>query len=316
MNSKPAIWMMMVALLTGAVIVLGFVVISNQQTMTSLQQRLVSVEQRLVSMQAGEQTGANVADHYPVPNSREPQPQPRDAADVNAAPPDGRGFRAAAFSDVEMLRDPNVPVEEKLARARSLLQSPFPPSRMMAINTLVENNDAEALTAIREFIESAGDDRMSRRMVAGAIDMLADVNGNGADTLLYEYLDGDEESVSIRAATALEKRGDNGPLETMVQGYSARLDDADGGVRSRAVQSLGSMRSATAIPALQVAITDTNSEVRMRTAEALGRTGSEEAVEYLLPLLDDPIQEVRDSASRSLDQIRNPRQQALPFIRR
>lgn len=222
------------------------------------------------------------------------------------APPNG-GATASSQSNVALIdgiQESTKSLSEARENARLRTDSPFAPLHFLTLKTLVETQDSDALTEIREFIETSEDDALSRLLLGQAIDLLAQVNGNGADTLLYEYLNDPRDVVVIRATKALETRGDSAPMSELVSNLNERLSDPDGGVRSRVAQRLGQLGSAAAIPALEASIGDENSEVRMRAAQALGRIGGDTAAELVVRLLNDPVKAVRESAARSLDQLR------------
>ena len=302
MNIQQVLMVVTAVLITGAVGVMGMMLMSSQRSVDNLNTRVIGLEQRLAQVES--RRGEAVTITTPIvqpPADAATAPEPaRETATLTGASFRGRGMEIA-----ERLRDPNVPREEKLAEARDLLDSPFAPARLMGLGTMVRLGDEAALEEITEFVASAGEDRWSQRMVQGAIGMLAEVPG--ADPVLYDYFESDDQDIRLRAASTLELRGDAGPLEEVVSDFRDQLTDEDGGVRSRAVQALGRTGSSAIIPALEDAMGDDNSEVRMRVARAFGSTGDEVATVYLEVMLNDSVAEVRDSAAEALDEIRNPR---------
>ena len=148
-------------------------------------------------------------------------------------------------------------------------------------------------------------------MALFAMDALAKAPGSQADDLLYQYVDSDSRPIAIAAARSLAARGDDAPVSSMIDTLTEELAHLDGGVRTRAAQSLGRTGAEAAVEPLTLAMADNNSEVRVRAAQALGRTRSELAIPQLIAALNDPIAEVRSAAQRSLDRLRN-QNQAIP----
>lgn len=79
-----------------------------------------------------------------------------------------------------------------------------------------------------------------------------------------------------------------------------RLKDTDATVRRAAANSLGNLRSRTAVPALIAAMADRNKEVRRAVCEALGNIRDARAVAALSRALNDDDPEVRNHALDAL----------------
>ncbi len=216
---------------------------------------------------------------------------------------------------IRQIRDESVPLPERLALAREMLNSPMPFERFAAVGTLIEANDAEALNAVRTLVAEAEGSRRLSGIAARAVDGLAGLSDPSTDRLLYEYIDSGSDAIRYAAARALDSRGDSSPMGAIVSDLSQQLADEDGGIRSRSARSLGFTRNAMAVAPLLNATSDANSEVRLRAAEALGRIGGDDAVPHLTQLLDDPVEAVRDSADRSLERIRRADSEADQFSR-
>jgi hypothetical protein len=80
------------------------------------------------------------------------------------------------------------------------------------------------------------------------------------------------------------------------------LEDEEGQVRSRAVQSLADLESLQTLPALLKALQDPNGDVRWIAALALGKLQGPETVEALIALLTDEDKEVGRIAAEGLGQ--------------
>ena len=230
------------------------------------------------------------------------------AAEPSAAsrpePPAPRAGLRSFFEGINPLLSGDP--EDRLALARRLRDGPGP-ARLLSTRALLELEPLEGLDAVRELVEEAGDDFRSQRRAAAAIRMLTEVDAPGVDDQLYLYAESERGMLSRTAARALEVRGDPAPMLRVVDSLSALLESPDGGVRGRTAQTLGRTGSPTAVPSLMTLLGDANSEVRLRAVEALGSTADASVIPALTPLLDDPIAAVRESASASIDQIRNPR---------
>ena len=269
---------------------------------TALRTSLERVDERVGVLEARRQS-QNASATPRESDSAEPSPSdvqaPRPAS--NDAPP---VFRSR--DDVRRLMDESLDPEERLARARSLLDSPMQPARYMAIRTLIDLGDPGALGAVQAFVDQSGGDPRALRMAAGMVDLLGGVEGSAIDIQLYEYLSHDDDQLQVAAARQLEARGDGNPIAQIVDGIAQGLIDDDRSVRIRAAQALGRTRSASAVGPLTEALRDESSEVRLRAVQGLGWTGDDSAISALTGALEDPIAEVRSAAARSLDLIRNP----------
>jgi hypothetical protein len=101
-----------------------------------------------------------------------------------------------------------------------------------------------------------------------------------------------------RVASALGKF----PSFLAVEVLTTLLEDEDGQVRSRAVQSLADLDGLDTLPALLRALQDTNGDVRWIAALALGKMERPETVEALITLLTDEDKEVGRIAAEGLGQ--------------
>lgn len=240
----------------------------------------------------------------PEPNRREP----------GGRAPDPAGWRRGRFgaaggplgAEAQRLLDRDDP-EGRLAAARELRDSRFPPLRLMSAQALLELDPEEGIAAVQEFVDQAGSDVRSQRLAAAAIGLLGDLESYEVDALLYEYYEGDNPRYRRAAAQTLEARGDVDAMNALVASLDEQLRSPDGGIRSRAAQALGRTRSPAAVESLVAALDDANSEVRLRALQALGRTADESVIPELVAMLDDPVAEVRSTADQSIDRIRNPR---------
>ncbi len=83
------------------------------------------------------------------------------------------------------------------------------------------------------------------------------------------------------------------------------LRDEDAGVRGQAACALGEIESTDAIPALEIALRDEDAGVRQQAAWALGRIGDREAAEALVEALEDESEDVvREAAMWALGRVR------------
>jgi hypothetical protein len=293
-----------IAVLLGTTFALSYSLSSQLDRSAEISQRLAQMENRLAQLELSDR------ELQPQQSSTEPS-LPTTVSQSDLPVPSASNVQRFSrgpfgFAQMNQLTDPSVDPEIRLKQARELINSPMPPMQLMAIETLIELQDEQATSAIRDMISAVGDDRRSLFMAERAIDLLADADGLDVDTLLYELVDHESEVITIAAARSLEARTDDNPMKNVIDKLALGLEDADGGVRSRTVQQLGRTRSPAAVDTLSIALNDNNSEVRMRAAQALGNTGADAAIEQLTIALDDPVAEVRSAAARGLDQIRNP----------
>jgi HEAT repeat protein len=101
-----------------------------------------------------------------------------------------------------------------------------------------------------------------------------------------------------RMASALGKF----PSALAVEALMLLLEDEEGQVRSRAVQSLADLDGLHTLPALLKALQDPNGDVRWIAALALGKLEGPEIVEALMALLTDEDKEVGRIAAEGLGQ--------------
>ncbi|HNJ39828.1 MAG TPA: HEAT repeat domain-containing protein, partial [Acidobacteriota bacterium] len=84
------------------------------------------------------------------------------------------------------------------------------------------------------------------------------------------------------------------------------LSESDAGLRRRAIDGLGKVGDARALPALQTALSDQNASVRAGAVLAFGKIGREQAIPSLLTALQETDVQVRNAAAFALGQIRTP----------
>ena len=104
--------------------------------------------------------------------------------------------------------------------------------------------------------------------------------------------------VGKRAAEALDKMGVSALLET-----AKKLRDENSSVRRRAVELLGELDDANAVPILLTALFDSNSYVQTDAMLSLGKIGDASAVPSLLYALKDKKNYVRQGAAVALEKI-------------
>lgn len=308
MSSKPIIAILLTAIFAGVASALTVLTLAagDGDGDTDTAKTLAAIENRITYLE--EVQALSPASGPQSSQSDQTADNATTVSVVRAAEPAQRRNNRNPFESTQFqeLMDETQDPEVRLARARELLDSPFPPARLMATQALIEFNDEQALDAVREMVAEMGNDRRSQRTAVAAIDMLRDAQGSAVDADLYEYLNHDNDAVQLAAARSLEARGDAYPMSILVDTIARNLDSSDDGQRSRAAQELGQTQSPTAVAPLTSVLNDKNSEVRLRAVQALGRTGDVAAITQLTAALDDPIAEVRSAASRSINQIRNP----------
>lgn len=92
------------------------------------------------------------------------------------------------------------------------------------------------------------------------------------------------------------------PSLLAVEMLATLLEDEDGQVRSRAIQSIADLEGLDTLPALLTALKDTNGDVRWIAALALGKMERAETVDALIALLTDEDKEVGRIAAEGLGQ--------------
>jgi HEAT repeat protein len=117
---------------------------------------------------------------------------------------------------------------------------------------------------------------------------------------LLQVLRGRQVGYSVRES-AVEALGRIGDAEA-VPGLLAALGDANADVREAAAAALGEI-GAPAVPGLLAALRDADADVREAAAKALGEIGDAAAVPGLLAALGDAEANVREAAAKALGQI-------------
>jgi HEAT repeat protein len=130
--------------------------------------------------------------------------------------------------------------------------------------------------------------------------------GNVTPSLLAPYLVPPLRRLLARSTKAERQRVagalGNFPSFLAVEVLTTLLEDEDGQVRSRAVQSLADLDGLDTLPALLRALRDSNGDVRWIAALALGKMERPETVEALITLLTDEDKEVGRIAAEGLGQ--------------
>jgi HEAT repeat protein len=135
---------------------------------------------------------------------------------------------------------------------------------------------AKMREAVPTLMHLLGDNRWY--VVRNAIDLLGEMRALESENALLEVATHREERVRRSVATALARLG----TPRSIQAVQHMLTDAVPEVRVHAVQGLGSVRSARAVPVLARALdAETDQEVQAVILAALGRQGTEEAVARL-----------------------------------
>ncbi|MEM7364527.1 MAG: HEAT repeat domain-containing protein [Pseudomonadota bacterium] len=264
-----------------------------------------ALERRLADLEsASTRVVTNVPPLPPVRMTSDPSSTP-----ASSTPGRSNTTFVDARDRVRLLTDDNTSDEVRLEQARELLASNVGPMSLLAVRTMAELNDPDALAAVQNLVDNAEGNRRQTRVAQQAVGLLAEMTGVGVDVALYEYLGHADVGVQLAAARSLEQRGDISPMAMIVDDYTSDLQSDDLKVRVQAVQSLGRTQSATAVAPLVTASNDDNAEVRLRAVQSLGRTRETSAIEPLTQALEDPVAEVRSAAARALDQVRNPETQ-------
>jgi FOG: HEAT repeat len=129
-----------------------------------------------------------------------------------------------------------------------------------------------------------------------SIESLERIGNIGAGIIIESLKDGNSD-VRKRAAETLG----NIKSDTAIQPLINALKDEDSDVRVRAAQVLGNIKSDTVVQPLINALKDEDSGVRKRAAEALGKIKSDTAVQLLINTLKDEDSDVKVRAAEALE---------------
>ncbi len=104
-----------------------------------------------------------------------------------------------------------------------------------------------------------------------------------------------------------DKRPDNYTLSIVAKAITpVLLQDSDPQIRATAAETLGELRTPTAVPSLIKAVADRDANVRKYAARSLGQLGQRQAVPPLLELLADKEQSVVIAAVSALGELGDP----------
>ncbi len=185
---------------------------------------------------------------------------------------------------------------------RSLIRGESRGNRWQALRAIESIEDREEKLALLQEMIASGDSSMRDR----ALRMLGDLGGTEAiDALLAAYRSEDLRT-RARAAVALNRLGQAGPVQEMIPAVAQMLNNQDGAIREDGVKLLGRLGTINVLPYLEQALRDSNSKVREEAVDALKDTGLEEAIPILTPLLNDPDQAIARDAQRAIERIQNP----------
>jgi len=187
----------------------------------------------------------------------------------------------AAGGPADGARDPGAPILPSLVEA---LADRSADVRRSAANALRGAEEAAAREALRQRLDDP--DPHVRRAVEIALG-LREPAGVG------------EGFRPIRWTPPVPEPGEvERLLETLVTGSEEE--------RRAAVDRLGNLRPAAAVPGLVAALEDSSAAVRMRAASALANLGDPRVAAAVLPLLRDPDEDVRQRAASTLGNLGDP----------
>lgn len=170
---------------------------------------------------------------------------------------------------------PDPTVREEIAAQRRMAG---------ALLTYVQEGDTEMLSTLSGMLEEMGEGRLED----GLTQYVAPSFRHIVRTLTKDE--------RLQAASTL--RGLQVPL--VLEMLTALLDDEEGQVRSRAVQTLSQLEGINTFPLLRDVLEDDNSDVRWIAAHALHTVSGAETVDALIPLLSDQDKEVGRIAAEGL----------------
>jgi HEAT repeat protein len=165
----------------------------------------------------------------------------------------------------------------------------------------------EIITALG-LLASGGSSMASRANAARAVGIL---RGHAALPDLLQALRSKDDRLIFESLIAIQKLRDpsTGPRVTFL------LRDLDEKVQRAAIETVGLMRTAEAIPDLQLVLSDTRSKnVRREAMMALGRIATPELRELFLRYLKDNDTDLRAAAAEGLGRVGNAAD--LPMVRR
>ncbi|MEE8576817.1 MAG: HEAT repeat domain-containing protein, partial [candidate division Zixibacteria bacterium] len=192
-------------------------------------------------------------------------------------------------------------VIDRIGELLSQLQSPDYYERETAVKELGTYSEDEAVAGLVMAIE---DPDLGIREVAA--DLLTRMNSNVVVQLLISFLAHEDIGTRNLASEILMKIGPDAVLPLI-----DNLDNDDHDVRKFICDILGLIRDERALDAISQSLTDRNVNVVCSAVEALGEIGSAEAVPALLAIFDK-VEDAQLPAVEALGKIADPR--ALPDL--
>lgn len=286
-----------------------------------LHERIKQMERKVSSLEGGLGSPSEVAPTTPGISGSEAAPGRRlgepgeDSAARNHARANEReealarekekilGMRSLgpAFELLARVMEASDP-KEKLKLARQLVEMKGADALAVsyALQELGRGGDPEAVELARGIYKSEKEDWLR----AIALETMATLGKESAIPLLEDALRQPEMRLRTRAARALRALGHPEFVTPMVQEISLRLRDPDGGTRNEAVELLGELGSAEALPHLAVALTDSNSDVRKSVVRSLCQIESESVIPVLEQAEKDTNPKISEAARRALERVR------------
>lgn len=234
---------------------------------------------------------------------------------ANEGPASAKARSRAAEALVSSLADPSLSgyAREALHTAGKAAA----PALIAHLEGKIDGDPKAAVTLLRDLgdrdatpvlIEELGRGRLSQELVLDALSKVGDAR---ATVPILGLLSSDDVNVRRRAMQALRPLLTRGDRAADV--IARMVDDPDFEIRVMAVDYLGLMRAASAVPAL-VKLLGPGNKLRLRRAavSALGEIADARATEPLLGILRDGPAPLRGPASRALVYIADPK--AVPAL--
>jgi putative membrane-bound dehydrogenase-like protein len=192
---------------------------------------------------------------------------------------------------------------EVVAAVRTGLNERDPAVRLAAVSAVGTVRDASSLPALKELFAEEGSADVRRAVVRSCGAMKDPV---AAELIIAALSDHKADPAVLEEAAAAAGRVGGTPVILALTGL-VNAEGVAGGPKVAALESLGSLKAASALPAMAGRLSDADAKVRAAAIAALTAVGGEAATAALIPLLSDTSADIRRSAVVALGTLKNPK---------
>ena len=202
-----------------------------------------------------------------------------------------------ALNSIQKLTDPKVKLD--LLKLASKIKDDWVMHRVIVELGLL--GGPEAGEVLIQILKSDSKGWIKER----AAGWIGNTGGTGALEALLDAYHSDSFYLQVAAAGSLHKLGHPGPTTEMLPKIGVMFENPDGAIRRDAIEQLGHLAVAEALPLLTRALQDSNGDVRIEAIRVLRQGTIPGAVPLVEKMLADPNPDVVHEAQRTLAELRD-----------